>query len=137
MLAVGFIAFSMFRFIGDPINNMVGQYTSTAEREVLCKGQALMTFSVQCEPSKNALHGNFAILQAASPCSDLIVERLPATLLNFHGCLIGVGHRYSHGSLYGLASQRVLRANFLWFCPHRRFASDFSNWYFVNICFRV
>ena len=28
MLAVGFIAFSLFNYVGDPINNMVGQDTS-------------------------------------------------------------------------------------------------------------
>ena len=33
LLAVGFIAFSLFTYIGDPINAMVGQDTSMEERE--------------------------------------------------------------------------------------------------------
>ena len=28
LLIVGFVSFSMFRFIGDPINNMLGQDTT-------------------------------------------------------------------------------------------------------------
>ena len=35
ILAVGLIAFSLFRFVGDPVNNMVGQDTTIEEREVL------------------------------------------------------------------------------------------------------
>ncbi|MBV8838835.1 MAG: ABC transporter permease, partial [Alphaproteobacteria bacterium] len=33
MLAVALIAFAMFRFVGDPIANMVGQEASVAERQ--------------------------------------------------------------------------------------------------------
>jgi peptide/nickel transport system permease protein len=35
MLVVALIAFSLFQFVGDPINNMVGQETTTAQREAL------------------------------------------------------------------------------------------------------
>jgi ABC-type dipeptide/oligopeptide/nickel transport system ATPase subunit len=37
MLAVAFIAFSLFRYVGNPINNMVGQDTSIEEREKIRK----------------------------------------------------------------------------------------------------
>ena len=33
MLTVGVLAFTMFRYVGDPINNMVGERTTLAERE--------------------------------------------------------------------------------------------------------
>ena len=33
LLAVGFIAFSLFNFVGDPINNMVGVEATDAERD--------------------------------------------------------------------------------------------------------
>ena len=35
LLTVGIIAFSLFRYVGDPINAMVGQDTSMEEREAL------------------------------------------------------------------------------------------------------
>ena len=35
LLAVGLVAFSLFRYVGDPINAMVGQDTSMEEREEL------------------------------------------------------------------------------------------------------
>src|ERR1700748_2707775 len=37
MLAVALIAFSMFRFVGDPVANMVGQEASVAERQELAQ----------------------------------------------------------------------------------------------------
>ena len=37
MLAVALIAFSMFRFVGDPVANMVGQEASVADREELAE----------------------------------------------------------------------------------------------------
>ena len=35
MLVVAFVSFSLFQFVGDPISNMVGQETTTAQREAL------------------------------------------------------------------------------------------------------
>ena len=33
MLVVAFVSFSLFHFVGDPINNMVGEETSDEERD--------------------------------------------------------------------------------------------------------
>ena len=35
LLAVGLVAFSLFRYVGDPINAMVGQDTSMEDRALL------------------------------------------------------------------------------------------------------
>ncbi|HYC64410.1 MAG TPA: ABC transporter permease, partial [Reyranellaceae bacterium] len=32
MLAVSFLCFALFNFVGDPVNNMVGQEASVSER---------------------------------------------------------------------------------------------------------
>ena len=40
MIAVGIIAFSMFRFAGDPVNQIVSLDTPAAEREAVRKRQA-------------------------------------------------------------------------------------------------
>ena len=51
MLAVALIAFALFNFVGDPINNMVGQDTSLADRERLRQELGLNdSFVVQFAP---------------------------------------------------------------------------------------
>ena len=42
MFAVGIIAFSMFRFAGDPVNQIVSIDTSAAEREAVRKSLELL-----------------------------------------------------------------------------------------------
>ena len=119
MLAVGFIAFSMFRFIGDPINNMVGQYTSTADREILRKGLGLDDpFLVQYATYlKNALHGNFGnSYKQRRPVSDLIIERLPATLeLSFTAALLALVIGIPMGVYTGLHRKGFLAQTFMVF----------------------
>ncbi|MEM9358787.1 MAG: ABC transporter permease [Pseudomonadota bacterium] len=83
MLTVALIAFSLFRFVGDPINNMVGQDTTLEERAELRERLGLNDpFIVQfARFSYNAAQGNFGFsYQHRRPVSDLIAERLPATL---------------------------------------------------------
>ncbi|MEK9703765.1 MAG: ABC transporter permease, partial [Deltaproteobacteria bacterium] len=35
MLSVSFVSFALFQFVGDPINNMVGQDATAEQRELL------------------------------------------------------------------------------------------------------
>ena len=37
MLVVGLISFSLFQFVGDPVNNMVGQEATVEQREALAR----------------------------------------------------------------------------------------------------
>ncbi|MBV8651637.1 MAG: ABC transporter permease [Alphaproteobacteria bacterium] len=83
MLAVAFIAFALFNFVGDPINNMVGQDTTQQDRDKLRQELGLNDpFVVQfARFVGHAVQGNFGLsYQYARPVSELIVERLPATL---------------------------------------------------------
>lgn len=83
MLAVSFIAFSLFRYVGDPISNMVGQDTTLAQRVELKKQLGLDDpFLIQyARFVRNAVHGDFGIsYRQRSPVSELIESRLPATL---------------------------------------------------------
>lgn len=83
MLAVALIAFSMFRFVGDPINNMVGQDTTQEEREALADRLGLNDpFFVQFGRfALNAAEGDFGIsYKYREPVSTLIKARLSATL---------------------------------------------------------
>nr|WP_265332250.1 ABC transporter permease [Sneathiella sp. P13V-1] len=83
MFTVALIAFAMFQFVGDPINNMVGQDTTQEEREQLRENLGLNDpFIVQFGRfALNAAQGDFGIsYKYKTPVSDLIFERMPATL---------------------------------------------------------
>src|SRR5436190_1115360 len=83
MLAVGLIAFSLFRFVGDPVLFMLGQDTTPEDRARITQMLGLdQPFYVQyAKFLGNALQGEFGLsLRQAQPVSKLIMERLPATL---------------------------------------------------------
>ncbi len=83
MMTVALIAFSLFRYVGDPINNMVGQDTTLEERAELKERLGLNdSFIVQfARFAGNAAQGEFGFsYQHRRPVSELLAERLPATL---------------------------------------------------------
>jgi len=83
MLAVGLIAFSLFRFTGDPVLFMLGQDATPEDRARITKQLGLdQPFYIQyARFVDSALHGDFGLsLREAQPVSKLIAERLPATL---------------------------------------------------------
>jgi peptide/nickel transport system permease protein len=83
MLAVGFIAFSLFNFVGDPVSLMLPPEATQADREEVRQSLGLdKPFYVQFGTFiVNAVQGNFGIsLRLGRPVSQLLVERLPATL---------------------------------------------------------
>jgi len=83
MLVVALVSFSLFRFVGDPINSMVGQEASIADRELLRSQLGLNDpFLMQfVRFLGNAVQGNFGIsYRLQQPVMELILSRLPATL---------------------------------------------------------
>ena len=83
MLAVGLIAFALFRFVGDPVLFMLGQDATPQDRERVTRLLGLdQPFYVQYASFvKRAVQGEFGLsLRQMRPVSALIVERLPATL---------------------------------------------------------
>jgi len=83
MLIVAFVSFSLFNFVGDPVNNMVGQEASDERREEIrdklgINDPIYVQFYNFVE---NIIQGNFGIsYQLKRPISELISERMPATL---------------------------------------------------------
>jgi peptide/nickel transport system permease protein len=83
MLVVALIGFALFRYVGDPVNNMVGQDTSLAERERIAEELGLndpvhIQFATFVG---NAVQGDFGVsYRLSKPVSELIAERFPATL---------------------------------------------------------
>ena len=94
MLAVGLIAFALFRFVGDPVLFMLGQDATPEDRVRVTQQLGLdRPFYVQyARFVENAVHGEFGLsLRQVRPVSKLIVERLPATLeLSFMAALFAL-----------------------------------------------
>src|SRR5579872_3746722 len=83
MIAVGIISFAMFRFVGDPVNQIVALDTSATERANIRKSLGLddpvvVQFGRYLT---NAAQFKFGVsYQFRQPVADLLKERLPATL---------------------------------------------------------
>ena len=83
MLAVGFISFLLFQFVGDPINNMVGQDSTEEQRQLLREKLGIdKPWPIQfVNWIGNALQGEFGLsYRMGVPVDDVIAVRLPATL---------------------------------------------------------
>jgi peptide/nickel transport system permease protein len=83
LLVVGLVAFSMFTFVGDPVDNMLGQERTQADIERLRTQLGLdQPFPVQYwKFLQNAVQGDFGIsYRQGRPVAEIISERLPATL---------------------------------------------------------
>lgn len=83
MVLVAAAAFVLFNYVGDPVNNLVGQEASLEDRQELRDRLGLN------DPAPvqfvrflgNALTGDFGIsYRMQRPVSDLVAERLPATV---------------------------------------------------------
>jgi peptide/nickel transport system permease protein len=83
MFVVGLISFSLFRYVGDPVNNMLGPEGTIEQREALRERLGLNE-PVPVQFAKyvgNVLQGEFGLsYRMGKPVDELLVERLPATI---------------------------------------------------------
>ncbi len=83
MFVVAFVSFSLFNFVGDPVNSMTGEDASD-ERRAEVREVLGLNDPIYVQFSRfigNIVQGNFGIsYQLKREVSDLIGERLPATL---------------------------------------------------------
>ena len=105
MLCVALLSFSLFNFVGDPINNMVGEETSNEERAELRETLGLND-PIHIQFGRfvvNAAQFNFGkSYQLRRPVSELIAERMPANA--------GAGDRFQHsGAQFWGVSRRLYR----------------------------
>jgi peptide/nickel transport system permease protein len=83
MLAVAFLAFSLFRFVGDPVSQMTGVETSVQDQEALRDELGLNDpFIYQfARFTGDMLQGDFGFsFRTRQPVADMITSRIPATL---------------------------------------------------------
>jgi peptide/nickel transport system permease protein len=117
MLAVALISFALFRFVGDPINQIVGQDTSIADRERLREALGLND-SVVVQFARfvwNAVHLQFGTsYQFKQPVLDLMLERLPATLeLSFVAAVFAIAVGLPMGVYTGIHRESWISKVFL------------------------
>lgn len=83
MLAVAFLAFSLFRFVGDPVSQMTGVETSEVDRERL-REQLGLNDAIIVQFARFAgdmLKGDFGYsYRTRQPVGEMIAARIPATL---------------------------------------------------------
>lgn len=84
LLAVGLVAFSLFRFVGDPVDNLLGQERTIEDIERVRTQLGLdQPFPVQYYNFLRGIvvEGNFGVSYRQSrPVAEIIAERAPATL---------------------------------------------------------
>ncbi|MFN3260945.1 MAG: ABC transporter permease [Pikeienuella sp.] len=106
MAVVSVISFSLFNFVGDPVNNMVGQ-DATRERRAEIRLELGLDDPILVQYARfvgNILSGDFGIsYRIKQPVDDLILERLPATLeLVFVSAIIALVFGISLGVYTGI-----------------------------------
>ena len=112
MLAVALVAFTLFRYVGDPVSQMVGQETSIADMEQLREDLGLND-SIIVQYARfvwNTVRGKFGIsYQLGRPVNTLFAERLPATLeLSLIAALFSLVVGIPMGVYTGLYPDRAL-----------------------------
>ena len=83
MVAVAFLAFSLFRFVGDPITQMTGVETSIEDQERLREELGLNDpfISQFLRFTREMLQGDFGFsYRTRQPVANMIADRIPATL---------------------------------------------------------
>ena len=122
MLVVALVAFSMFRYVGDPVGNMLGQEATLADRAEATR-QLGLDQPVVFQFARfvgNAVQGDFGVsYRQARRVSTLLAERLPATLeLAFISAVlalvfgIGLGV-YTALNRYGFLSRAVMAGSLI------------------------
>jgi peptide/nickel transport system permease protein len=112
MLTVALVAFTLFRYVGDPVNMLVAQETSPQEKEQIRQRLGLNDPAVVqfARFVAGAMRGDFGIsYRQTRPVEELIAERLPATLeLSLAAALIALGIGVPLGVYTGLHRDTLL-----------------------------
>ena len=112
MAVVSAVSFSLFNFVGDPVNNIVGQ-DATREQRIEIRQQLGLDDPIITQYTRfigNILQGEFGLsYRIKRPVDQLILERLPATLeLVFVSALIALIVGITLGVYTGIRRNSVI-----------------------------
>ncbi len=117
LAVVALVSFAVFQFVGDPVQQMVGQDTTPEDVARMRANLGLdAPFVVQfARYIGNVLQGNFGVsLRTVRPVNELIAERLPATLeLSIMAALFALVFAIPLGVFTGLKPRHWLSRAFL------------------------
>ena len=83
LFLVAFVSFMMFRYVGNPVDNLLGQEATVEQRDALIEALGLNDplHEQYLGFVTRAVHFDFGnSYRGALPVADMILERLPATL---------------------------------------------------------
>ncbi len=117
LVIVAWVAFCMFQFVGDPVQQMIGQDTS-AEDVQRMRANLGLDDPVLVQFGRyvgNLLSGNLGVsLRTVKPVGELLAERLPATLeLSIMAAVIALVFAIPMGVFTGLHPRHWLSRAFL------------------------
>ncbi|MGR3322531.1 MAG: ABC transporter permease [Pseudooceanicola sp.] len=117
MAVVSAISFSLFNFVGDPVNNMVGQ-DATREQRVEIREKLGLNDPILTQYARfmgNAIQGDFGLsYRIRRPVDELILERLPATIeLVFVSAVIALVVGISLGVYTGIRRNSMISRGIL------------------------
>mgnify|MGYP000222515791 CR=1 FL=1 len=117
MLVVAFVAFAIFHFLGDPVNNMVGESATDADREMV-RLQLGLDEPIVVQYFKfvgNILQGDFGIsYRTRTSVIEQMAARLPATLeLSLVSAFFSIVFGIPMGIYCALQPKSWLTRNFL------------------------
>ncbi len=131
LLTVAVLAFVLFRFVGDPVNQMVGQDTPLEDRIRLRKELGLDDpIVVQLGRFlKGAVQFDFGIsYQVKQPVINLIAERFPATIeLSLAAAIFAVVIGIPMGVYTGIHREFLAFEDFYDSFAHRHIVADVSH----------
>ena len=140
LIAVGLIAFAMFRYVGDPVNQMVGIETSVQEREQLRHQLGLdqPTIVQAARFLVNAARFDFGVsYQFKQPVADLIGARMPATLeLALVASILSLAAGVPMGVYHRAASRQRARQAVPGAVADRHIAADIPDRHFADLSVR-
>jgi peptide/nickel transport system permease protein len=122
MLAVALVAFVIFRYMGDPVTNLLGQEATVADRAAMMERLGLnRPVPLQyLDFIWRGVQGDFGIsYRMARPVTEVIFERLPATLelafvSGLFALLLGIGLGVYTGVFrYGWVSNAIMTTSLI------------------------
>ena len=139
MLTVAFLAFSLFRFVGDPITQMTGVETSVEDQERLREELGLNDpFVYQFTRfTGDMLKGDFGFsYRTRQPVAEMIASRIPATFRIGRGRFDNfASRRYPCRGLHSAEATRRSDTNHLDDNSCGRVDSDICDWDHVDLYF--